>query len=207
MADYTPAQRLGNWWHYHKWLVLLAAALLIIGIVLFAGWFDQTQPDVRVGYVAARALDQETAARLQTALEGLCEDSNGEGRVLVTLEQYIVSFTGTASDANTQMAGLARLSADLRAADGPSVFLLDDPSGLQRSIGALQYLDGAQPPEQPPYDAQNWRQMVCDWRDCRLGAEIPSAGELYLARRAESLTPATAAGEALWQALTTPNAP
>lgn len=202
MEDYTPTQRLGNWWHYHKWPVLLAAALLIIGVVLFIGWFDQTRPDLRVGYVAAQAMDQDAAARLQAALEGLCEDSNGDGQVLVTLEQYIVSFDGTVSDANTQMANMARLSADLRAADGPAIFLLDDPAGLQRSVGALQYLDGAQPPERPPYDADNWRQMVCDWRDCRLSAEILNAQELYLARRAESLTPATAAGEALWEALT-----
>ena len=202
MDDYTLAQRLGNWWHYHKWLVLLAAALLVIGVVLFAGWFDQTRPDLRVGYVAVQAMDQDAAARLQTALEGLCEDSNGDGQVLVTLEQYIVSFNGTASDANTQMANMARLSADLRAADGPAIFLLDDPAGLQRSIGALQYLDGTQPPEQPPYDAQNWRQMVYDMQDCRILAETLNAQELYIARRAESLTPATAAGEALWQVLT-----
>ena len=203
MNEYSPAQRLGNWWHYHKWLVLLAAALLVIGIVLFIGWFDQTQPDLRVGYVAVQAMDQDTAARLQAALEGLCEDSNGDGQVLVTLEQYIISFNGTASDANTQMANMARLSADLRAADGPAIFLLDDPAGLQRSIGALQYLDGAQPPEKPPYDAQNWRQMVYDCRDCRLLAEtLNTQEELYLARRAESLTPATAASEALWVALT-----
>lgn len=202
MDGYTPAQRFGNWWHYHKWLVLLAAALLAIGVVLIFGWFGKTQPDLRVGYVSARAMDQDAAARLQTALESLCEDSNGDGQVLVTLEQYIVSFTGAATDANTQMANMARLSADLRATDGPAVFLLDDPEGLQRSIGALQYLDGSQPPEQPPYDAENWRQMVYDWRDCRLSTEIPNAQELYLARRAESLTPATAAGEALWVALT-----
>lgn len=206
MDDHTPAQRLGNWWHYHKWQVLLAAALLGIGVALLTGWFDQTQPDLRVGYVAVQAMDQDAAARLQTALEGLCEDSNGDGQVLVTLEQYIVSFNGTVSDANTQMADMARLSADLRAADGPAIFLLDDPAGLQRSIGALQYLNGAQPPEQPPYDAQNWRQMVYDWQDCRLLAEDLSVQELYIARRAESLTPATAAGEALWQALTA-NAP
>lgn len=205
MDDYTPAQRLGSWWHYHKWLVLLAAALLVIGGVLFAGWLDQTQPDLRVGYIAVQAMDQDAAARLQTALESLCEDSNGDGQVLVTLEQYIVSFHGTATDANTQMAGMARLSADLRAADGPAIFLLDDPAGLQRSIGALQYLDGTQPPEQPPYDAQNWRQMVYDGQDCRLLADILNA-QLYLARRAESLAPATAASEALWQALTA-NAP
>ena len=202
MEDYTPAQRMGNWWYYHKWLVLLAAALLGIGGVLLAGWLDQTQPDLRVGYVAVQALDQDAAARLQTALESLCEDSNGDGQVLVTLEQYIISFHGTASDANTQMANMARLSADLRAADGPAIFLLDDPAGLQQSIGALQYLDGTQPPEQPPYDAQNWRQMVYDWQDCRLLAEALDARELYIARRAESLTPATTAGEALWRALT-----
>ena len=202
MDDRTRPQRLGNWWHYHKWLVLLAAALLGIGGVLFIGWSGQAQPDLRVGYVAAQAMDQESAARLQAALEGLCADSNDDGQVLVALEQYVVSFNGTASDANTQMAGMARLSADLRAADGPAIFLLDDPDGLQRSIGALQYLDGAQPPEQPPYDAQNWRQMVYDAQSCPLLAENLETQALYLARRAKSLTPAPAASEALWQALT-----
>lgn len=202
MDDYTLAQRLGNWWHYHKWLVLLAVALLGIGAVLLAGWFDQTQPDLRVGYAARQAMDQDTAARLQTALENVCEDSNGDGQVLVTLEQYLISFSPTVPDANTQMANMARLSADLRAADGPAIFLLDDPAGLQRSIGALQYLDGTQPPEQSPYDAQNWRKMVYDCQDCRLLAEALNAQELYIARRAESLTPATAASEALWQVLT-----
>lgn len=202
MDSGTFARRLGNWWHYHKWLVLLAAALLVIGITLFAGWLGQTRPDLRVGYVAVQAMDQDAAARLQTALEGICEDSNGDGQVLVALEQYIISFNGTVTDANAQMAGMARLSADLRAADGPAIFLLDDPAGLQRSIGALQYLDGAQPPDQPPYDAENWRQMVYDCRNCWLLAENPDARELYIARRAESLAPASAASEALWTVLT-----
>ena len=133
MDDHTLAQRLGNWWHYHKWLVLLAAALLGTGGVLFAGWAGQTQPDLRVGYVAAQALDQDAAARLQTALESLCEDSNGDGQVLVALEQYVISFNGTASDANTQIANMARLSADLRAVDGPAIFLLDDPLVCSRA--------------------------------------------------------------------------
>lgn len=202
MGGRTLPQRLGNWWHYHRWQVCLAAALLGIGIALFAGWSGQTQPDLRVGYVAAQALDPDTAARLQADLEDLCTDTNGDGQVLVALEQYVVSFSGTVPDANAQMAGMARLSADLRAEDGPAIFLLDDPAGLQQSIGALQYLDGAQPPEQPPYDAQNWRQMVYDARNCQLLAGDPETQALYLARRAESLTPAPAASESLWRALT-----
>lgn len=202
MAERTRVQRLGNWWYYHKWLVLLAAALLGIGIALFVPWSDPTQPDLRVGYVAAQPLDQDTAARLQAALEGIGEDINGDGQVVIALEQYVVVFRGTAADANAQMAGIARLSADLCAADGPAIFLLDDPAGLQQSIGALQYLDGTQPPEEPPYDAQNWRRMVYDLHDCPLLAEILDAPELYIARRAESLTPAPAGCETLWQALT-----
>lgn len=194
---------MGNWWHYHKWRVLLAVVLLGLAAVLIAGWFgaQREQPDLRVGYVAGTALAEETVARLQTALEALCEDSNGDGRVWVAVEQYIVRFDGTAADANTQMAGMARLSADLRAADGPAIFLLDDPAGIQQSIGALQYLDGTQPPQTPPYDAENWRRMALATPNCPLLAEI-LPGPLYLARRAEALTPAPPAAEALWQALT-----
>lgn len=201
MDGHTPAQRLGNWWHYRKWLVLLAAALLAVGIALFAGWSGQTQPDLRVGYIGAQAMDQDAARRLEAVVEDLCGDVNGDGQVVVVLEQYVVSFSGTTTDANAQMAGMARLSADLRAADGPAVFLLDDPAGLQGSIGALQYLDGAQPPAQPPYDAENWRQMALAAGDCPALAEIPEVQGLYLARRAASLTPAPAASDALWMAL------
>lgn len=194
-------QKMGNWWHYHKWTVLLAAALLIVAGVLFAGWFDQTQPDLRVGYVAAQALDQDAADRLQAVLESLCGDSNGDGQTLVWLEQYVVSFRGNAQDANAQMAGMARLSADLRTPDGPAIFLLDDPEGLQQSIGALEYLDGAQPPGQPPYDAQNWRRMVWDVQDCPPLAGIAELQGLYIARRAESISPAPEAAAALWRTL------
>lgn len=89
----TPAQKRKNWWDYHKWHVVLGAAMLAIaGSVLWdASGIGKPVPDYQVAYVGANALPDDTAAALEQGFAALGEDLNGDGKVLVRLNQYTSS--------------------------------------------------------------------------------------------------------------------
>lgn len=62
--EYTKQEKAANWWHYHKFTVLVV--LIVLGIV---GWllhdmFGRVQPDLEIGYVGTQALPTETAEAL-----------------------------------------------------------------------------------------------------------------------------------------------
>ena len=164
--ELTPRQKMDNWWHYH-WLYVVAAiaGALIAGSIIKDTVF-RPRPDYQVGVVSRYELPVDTANALTEALTGFGEDLNGDGKVLVQLNQYTVDFHSeeTNADAYSQMAGVTRLSADLQSGGGTYVFLMEDPAGFEEQTGALQYLDGTVgDPDAPPAD---WENMVYRWEDC-----------------------------------------
>lgn len=165
--EYTKREKAANWWHYH-WvmlLIILIAVILIVWIVKDTVF--QTRPDVEIGYVGVDSLPTDTVEALQEALLPYCSDRNGDGQVVVQINQYTVDFD--ASNANTdayyQMAGVTQLSAELSDSGGTYIFLLEDPAGFEEQTGALQYLDGSTP-DDPEAEGVDWREMVYRWTDC-----------------------------------------
>ena len=163
--ELTPRQKASNWWHYH-WLYVAAAiaGALIAGSIIKDTVF-RPRPDYQVGVVSRYELPVDTSNALTEALTQFGEDLNGDGRVLVQLNQYTVDFHSeeTNADAYSQMAGVTRLSADLQSGGGTYVFLMEDPAGFEEQTGALQDLDGTGgDPDAPPAD---WENMVYRWED------------------------------------------
>ena len=146
--EYTKKEKVQNWWHYHKFIVLgVVVAILVVA------WFIKdtvfhTRPDVQIGYIGQYDLPADTVTALQDALTPYCTDLNGDGKVVVQVNSYTVDFNAENdnSDAYNQMAGVTRLSADLSDSGTLYVMLIADPAGFQKSTGALAYLDGT-PPE------------------------------------------------------------
>ena len=89
----TRKQRWQNWWDYHFWYVVTAAALVLAGGYLLwnALGIGKTLPDYQIAYVGSRRLGEEAAAAVEAALAGLGEDLDGDGQVTVALRQYIVT--------------------------------------------------------------------------------------------------------------------
>lgn len=151
----TPAQQRANWWHYHwYYVVLIAAALLAVGYFVW-NRVTEVQPDYTVAVVSRTDPDTAFLSQLETRLEALAGDVNGDGKVKVTVKGIWLAL-----DFETQDAALQRLmqsSEDKLNSDfylcestpvhrgrprrhGAAVWLLPDagrhrPGGRRRSVG------------------------------------------------------------------------
>lgn len=134
--EYTRAHRWANWWDYHWHLVLGGIALAAIGGYILWGQLQVVDPDYDIALCARQNLPTDTAARLEEALAAFGRDRNGDGRVVVRINQYTVDFSqDEEGDAYDQMAGITRLWADLQG--GTSyIFLTDDLEGMAAALGA-----------------------------------------------------------------------
>ncbi len=125
-----------NWWYYH-WGVVAVAAVLVVSVVYVAhGLLTTVDPDDTVAIVTAEALPDEAVQRLQTALEACAEDANGDGVVVVQVNNYTWSANASLTDMNGQMAGATQMNTDF--ANGESkLWILEDPEGFEQAYGAL----------------------------------------------------------------------
>lgn len=224
VRTYTKAEKAGNWWHYHKWQVVVVIILLVVAAFIIKDTFFRAKPDYQVAYVGLQNLPEDTGTALTEALESFCDDRNGDGQVLVQLNQYAVELESGAetTDAYSQMAGITRLSADLSSSDGSYIFLLENPETFQEYTGALRYLDGTIPEDGE--SAKDWENMVYRWTDCPVltgldlgtytgytlvddatGNNQDVLGELYIGCRGtwtEKAKEGYAVDDVIWQNLT-----
>lgn len=113
------------------------AALVVAGVVYVAqGLRTAADPDYTVAVVTAEALPDEAVQNLQTALADYAKDANGDGAVIVQVNNYTWSANAALTDMNGQMAGATRMNTDL--ANGESrIWVLEDPAGFEAAYGAL----------------------------------------------------------------------
>ena len=161
--EYTKQEKAANWWHYHKITVLVVVLAAAMAAWLVHDMFFRVQPDVQIGYVGTTVLPAETVQALEQALTPYASDSNGDGQVIVQLDQYAVDFANENADPAGQLAGTTQLTAALAESSGTYLFLLEDPAGFESQIQALQFTDGTLPGEA---DTGRWQQMVYRWQDC-----------------------------------------
>lgn len=84
--ELTPAEARANWWHYHWYYVaLIAAVVLAVG---YFAWQRATtvEPDDTVTVVGRTEPDEAFLSALETKLESLSEDVNGDGKIKVEVK-------------------------------------------------------------------------------------------------------------------------
>ena len=142
-----------NWWYYN-WGIVAVAAMVIVGVAYVAhGLLTTVDPDYTVAVVTAEALPDEAVQRLQTALADYAEDANGDGAVIVQVNNYTWSADAALTDMNGQMAGATQMNTDL--ANGESkIWILEDPEGFEQAYGALSEKLGA-----------DWQTKLIPWSD------------------------------------------
>ena len=142
-----------NWWYYN-WGIVAVAAMVIVGVAYVAhGLLTTVDPDYTVAVVTAEALPDEAVQRLQTALADYAEDANGDGAVVVQVNNYTWSADAALTDMNGQMAGTTQMNTDL--ANGESkIWILEDPEGFEQAYGALSEKLGA-----------DWQTKLIPWSD------------------------------------------
>ena len=110
-VELTKKQRRQNWWHYHKWHVGLGIASLAVVGNLAWHVLAQVHPDYQIAYVGACPLSEQGAAAWEECLSALGTDCNGDGRVVVQLNQYPTG--GNGGDPMYAAASNVKLMADL----------------------------------------------------------------------------------------------
>ena len=208
VRELTKEEKRRNWWHYHKWHVVIAAVLaLCAGNIL---WnilgIGEIKPDYSIAYVGTTPLSEETAGALRDGLAAISSDLNGDGKVAVELQQYVSMNTGDSDSLYFAQAARVQLVADIT--DCKSYFfLLEDPAGFQEATSALCNLDGSLPADG---DLTPDGKYVL-WGDCPilaqidLGAAQETVSRLSFARRGfwtEKTVPNAAECNALWDMLT-----
>ena len=172
-VELTPAEKRKNWWHYHKWHVVIAVVLVGIGINLVCNalGIGQIRPDYQIAYVGGNTLPDDTATAIEAAFAALGEDLNGDGKVVVQLNQYA---SAGGSDPEMTMSAEVKLMADILNRDS-YFFLLEDPAQFQVNYRSLRRLDGSLP-EEGDYSAEG---TYLAWSDCPALAESELGGYSY----------------------------
>lgn len=138
MAVMTKQQRHRNWWHYHKWYVLTAAVAVLIAADWAWNVLSQVHPDYQVAYVGSVPLSEGDRASWEVQLAALGTDCNGDGKVVVQLNQYLTTQDGpTSEQAMYNYAANVKLLADLDARES-YFFLLEAPEKFQADYEILQ---------------------------------------------------------------------
>ena len=140
-----------NWWYYN-WGIVAVAAMIVVGVAYVAhGLLTTVDPDYTVAVVTAEALPDEAVQHLQTALADYAKDANGDGAVVVQVNNYTWSADAALTEQNQQMAGATQMNTDL--ANGESkIWILEDPEGFEQAYGALREKLG-----------ENWKTQLILW--------------------------------------------
>lgn len=177
--QYTKKEKLQNWFYYNKWWLAVAAPIVYVAgsMIWNALGIGQAKPDYTFAYLGSLRLPEESVEELEQALAGLGEDRNGDGRVVVELNQYITSSGESADNINYAYAAQMSVLADIT--EGLSTFfLLEDPEGFQQSFQILAHLDGSIPAD----DDLSGMDKVYRWTDCPAltGLELGTYTDSYL---------------------------
>lgn len=153
-----------NWWYYHKWYVLCAVVLFGIAVSIIGNALGlwRKSPDFQIAYLGKTELPQETAAALEQAFSSIASDFNGDGEVIVQINQYIDGMQS--SDAETayyEYASEISLIGDISNCDS-YFFLMDDPKHFQQEFQLLASSDGSCP-DPADYSVED---KVIPWSDC-----------------------------------------
>lgn len=136
--------------------MLIAVVIVLVGGYLLYGALSARQPDYTVGVITETPWPQEALDALQKQIESCGTDLNGDGRVIVQVNNYAfpssssssssISSAAAAQDAQTEMAQRVKMEADL--SSGESVIFLTEPEefqSLQKKTGMFALTDGSSP--------------------------------------------------------------
>ena len=201
----TPKERRANWWHYHWYYVALIPAAL-----LAAGWYawqnlTAVRPDYVVTVVSRTDPAPELLEQVQAQLEAVGSDENGDGRITVEVNGIWLDLSAMQEGgdfARLMESSQEKLNAAFYLGES-TLFLVDDPAGLEQMYGCFCLLDGTDP---APGDLVRIQDFALPAESTALrGLPLsPEEGELYLVRRIREGAQDTALGrgDRLWEMLT-----
>ena len=144
-----------NWWYYHKWYVICGVTVIAIAIHLIGNAFGlwTKEPDYEIAYVGKTLLSEDEIHALEQAFISVSEDFNGDGSILVQVNQYVKQNTD--EDLGSQESVREELEINAQISDVKLIgdimdcesyfFLMDDPVAFQKAHQLLAMPDGSCP--------------------------------------------------------------
>lgn len=103
-----------NWWYYHKGMIagIIAVAAFIFYIIYSV--VTKVSPDYQVALLTSVSLPEEVIVQMQDYLEDYGEDLNGDGKVDVQINSYVIGDPNGTNpvDPQTLQASMVRFMAD-----------------------------------------------------------------------------------------------
>ena len=158
-----------NWWYYYKWYVI--CGVILMGIIINVagsclGWWTKA-PDLQIAYVGKMELPADTISALEDVFASIAFDFNGDGEIIVQVNQYISGLQSSDPDmAQYEYASELSLIGDISDCES-YFFLMDDPGQFQRDFQLLAVSDGSCP-EDTDFSTED---KVIPWSACPLLAE------------------------------------
>lgn len=133
-ASLAPGQRGEIFWR-RRWPVVVILTV-VFGLLLWGGadLLIRREPDVQIAVVRAQPLPDSVRTALEASLAALVGDRNGDGKALAQVNDYTMTFDGSAADADMQTAGSTLLVTDI-AAGVSTLYLVEDPQGFLARYG------------------------------------------------------------------------
>lgn len=143
----TWQQKLGNFWFYYRWAVICS----VLGVVLVATFaydiMTQVDPDYQIALLTPDYISDGTRQQLEQTMSAYADDTNGDGKVVVTVMHYQTSIgEHVASDPAVQMAAVTRLAADMQSVESV-LYMTNYTEEYQDFYGVFAYNDGTVPVE------------------------------------------------------------
>ena len=172
-----------NWWYYHKGHLLIIAISAAVVVSFIVSMVNKVTPDYQIGLITSVTWTEEMMDDLSEYIGRYGDDRNGDGDVVVQINQYSFSDSDTA-DPNMLQASMVRFSADSTNAD--SIIFLHDEKGFDFFAddtlgGYFNYNDGSPMPEK----AQDFENAMVDW------SEVTALSNYSAPDLTDSMTPLT----------------
>lgn len=155
-----------NWWYYYKWYVI--CGIILLGIIINVtgsnlGWWTKA-PDLQIAYVGKAELPADTVSALEDAFASIAADFNGDGEIIVRINQYISGLNSSDPEmAQYEYASELSLIGDISDCES-YLFLMDDPEQFQREYQLIAALDGSCP-DDTDFSIED---KVISWSACPL---------------------------------------
>ena len=133
-GGYTLGQRSEIWWRLHWGWALAAVAVVSCCLGVAYTFASRSEPDLEVAVVTPEQLPDAVSTALQTSLAAFADDANGDGHVVVQVNNYTVTFAGDPADPDLQTAGTTMMVADLSAGYS-AVWIVAEPDAFLELYG------------------------------------------------------------------------
>lgn len=173
----SPKSKWENFWYYHKFHLLIALLVIALAAGVIYELTSKEEPDYQIALLTQTSYPEALTAALEQQIAQYGEDLNGDGRVLVSINSYLIVMEEgkQVSDPSLQMTSVARFLSDLEL--GSSVIYLTDETSFrlhQQTRGLFSNVDGSVSPTGSEEESAMW----IPWKECRPLSHLVTADQL-----------------------------